>query len=253
MRLADIPVRVWTDKQVYDYGSSVHIQGVVANLKADLPVTVKVTGPQGNVVRIDQVDVTNDKTYDVTINAVGGLWKQSGVYTIRVQYGSEETNDKTTFELVGTPGSVSACNNDEIGVTSATNVYCLPISVDGIKVTKATVSSETTSIVLMVDAANDGAITLTIPRNVLDSQSNDGDSPFVVLVDEEEADATEVASDSTSRTLEITVPVGASTVEIVGTFAVPEFGTMAAIILAVAIVSIIAVSARSRLGVLSRY
>jgi predicted secreted protein with PEFG-CTERM motif len=52
---------------------------------------------------------------------------------------------------------------------------------------------------------------------------------------------------------QIPVPAGSSTVEIVGTFAVPEFGTMAAIILAVAIVSIIAVSARSRLSILPKY
>ena len=41
--------------------------------------------------------------------------------------------------------------------------------------------------------------------------------------------------------------------EIIGTFVVPEFGTIAAMILAVAIISIVAISAKSRLSILSRY
>jgi predicted secreted protein with PEFG-CTERM motif len=91
-----------------------------------------------------------------------------------------------------------------------------------------------------------------IPRDILDSTSDEGDSDFIVLVDGEEADFEEIDSDDATRTLEIMIPDGSTEIEIIGTFAVPEFGTMAAIILAVAIVSIIAVSAKSRL-VLPKY
>ena len=41
-------------------------------------------------------------------------------------------------------------------------------------------------------------------------------------------------------------------IEIVGTHVIPEFGTIAMIVLAVAIVSIIAVSAKSRLSIMPR-
>ena len=40
---------------------------------------------------------------------------------------------------------------------------------------------------------------------------------------------------------------GVETIEIIGTFVIPEFGTIAAMILAVAIISIIAISSKSRL------
>ena len=56
-----------------------------------------------------------------------------------------------------------------------------------------------------------------------------------------------------SRSLSIMFPAGTEEIEIIGTFVVPEFGTVAALILAVAIISIIAVSARSRLNVLPKY
>ena len=48
-------------------------------------------------------------------------------------------------------------------------------------------------------------------------------------------------------------PAGAETIEIIGTFVIPEFGTIAAMILAVAIISIIAVSTKSRLSIIPRY
>jgi predicted secreted protein with PEFG-CTERM motif len=40
---------------------------------------------------------------------------------------------------------------------------------------------------------------------------------------------------------------------VIGTFVIPEFGTIAVMILAVAIISIIAVSAKSRLSIMPRY
>jgi len=48
------------------------------------------------------------------------------------------------------------------------------------------------------------------------------------------------------------VPSDAKSITITGTTIIPEFGTIAAMILAVATVSIIAISARSRLGIIPR-
>ena len=76
--------------------------------------------------------------------------------------------------------------------------------------------------------------------------------PSALVPPGEEVDAEEVAT-GTSRTLTIEFLDGAEEIEIIGTFAIPEFGTIAALILAVAIVSIIAISARSRLNVLPKY
>jgi predicted secreted protein with PEFG-CTERM motif len=131
--------------------------------------------------------------------------------------------------------------------------YCVPYEITGATVTKSTVSSATTSIVLMIDAQSDGSILLAVPRSILDSQTNGVDSDFIVLVDGEEADYVEIDNDDTMRALEIAFSGETTEIEIIGTYAVPEFGTIAAIILAVAIVSIIAVSARSRLSILPRY
>jgi predicted secreted protein with PEFG-CTERM motif len=109
------------------------------------------------------------------------------------------------------------------------------------------------SLIVGIDATSDGSLTLIIPRSVADALLETGeDDEFFVLVDGEEVDFSEDVS-STDRTLTIAFYAGAEEIEIIGTFVVPEFGTIAAMILAVAIVSIIAVSAKSRLSIMPRY
>ena len=55
------------------------------------------------------------------------------------------------------------------------------------------------------------------------------------------------------NTLIIPCKAGDEKIEIVGSWAVPEFGTIAAMILVVAIVAIIAVSAKTKLSLVPRY
>jgi predicted secreted protein with PEFG-CTERM motif len=254
-RQNDVPISAWTDQDAYDRGSEIVLSGVVANLRGDAPVTVTVYGPQNNLVTVRQVEVSEDNTYETTFSTSGALFKQNGVYTIRVQYGPQEINNKVTVELVGEMMGEEgvSCGDGELAVKGGSKVYCVPYEATGAVVTRATVNSATTSIVLTIDAESDGSISLMIPRDVLDSTSDGEDTDFIVLVDDEEADFEEIDSDDATRTLDITFSEGSTQIEIIGTYAVPEFGTMAAIILAVAIVSIIAVSARTRLSILPRY
>ena len=109
------------------------------------------------------------------------------------------------------------------------------------------------SLIILIDATDDGSLTITIPRLVLDAVFENGeDDEFFVLVNDEEVDFDEITS-STDRILIIAFPAGTETIEIIGTFVIPEFGTIAAMILAVAIISIIAISAKSRLSIIPRY
>ena len=62
----------------------------------------------------------------------------------------------------------------------------------------------------------------------------------------------EIKSDDGFRSIKIPIKANDERIEVVGTHVVPEFGTIAMIVLAVAIVSIIAVSAKSRLSIMPR-
>ena len=84
-------------------------------------------------------------------------------------------------------------------------------------------------------------------RQILDT--NEGD--FFVLVDGEETNHDSSSTDD-AWTLIIPFYNGSEEIEIIGTFVIPEFGTIAAIILAVAITSIIIISARSKLNLIPK-
>ncbi|KAF6249602.1 MAG: PEFG-CTERM sorting domain-containing protein, partial [Nitrosopumilus sp. YT1] len=55
------------------------------------------------------------------------------------------------------------------------------------------------------------------------------------------------------NTVTVMFPAGTEEIEIIGTYVIPEFGTIAAMILAVAIISIIVISSKSRLSIIPRY
>jgi predicted secreted protein with PEFG-CTERM motif len=135
--------------------------------------------------------------------------------------------------------------------------FLVNYSIRGGKVISITPSIPDKSLIIVIETTNDGELTVTLPRALIDARLGpDGmsgeDDSFFVLVDGAEVDFDETTT-SEERTLTIPFEDGATEIEIIGTFVIPEFGTMAAIILAVAIVSIIAVSARSRLSILPKY
>ncbi|MFB5619053.1 MAG: PEFG-CTERM sorting domain-containing protein, partial [Candidatus Nitrosomaritimum aestuariumsis] len=123
--------------------------------------------------------------------------------------------------------------------------------ISGGQVTSMTADGSQNSVIIEVDSTDDGQITVTLPRDVVDATIGDEDDEFFVLVDNEEV-AFEETKTSTDRTLTIEVPAGTETIEIIGTFAIPEFGTIAAMILGIAIVSIIAITAKTKLSVMPR-
>ena len=240
--MEEIPVVVWTDHTTYNHETTIMVQGQVANVKSGIPVTLTVTSPLNNIVTIQQVDVNNDGTYSVSLNTAGSLWKYDGTYTIRVQYGSENVNNKVRVELTGgvTSGSrpTVECTASEISASG----QCIPFTISGGTVTSSSINTVDKSIVVRMMTTDEGTITLTPSSSVIRGV-------FMVLVDGEEWDDIELDGNK----ITVMFPAGAEEIEIIGTFVIPEFGTIAVMILAVAIVSIIAVSSRSRLSIMPKY
>ena len=74
------------------------------------------------------------------------------------------------------------------------------------------------------------------------------DGDFFVLVDDEEKEYDETKTTDTYRTLSIGFFAGSEEIQIFGTSVIPEFGVLAIMILAISLVSIIAITSRSRLA-----
>ncbi len=243
--LEDIPISLWTDKATYDHNDTIIVEGRVANVVSGVPVTLTVMSSLNSVISIDQVDVDDMGNFRTTFSTEGNLWKYDGTYFIKANYGSAEKSNKVLVELVDgivskpTPGQPSkACGTSELSVMG----NCVPYSISGGVVTGTSVNTDDNSLIVNISANEDGTLTINPSKSVLDGA-------FMVLVDGEEWDDVEINGNEIS----VMFLAGAEEIEIIGTFVVPEFGAIAALILAVAIISIIAVSAKSRLSIMPRY
>ncbi len=244
---------VTTDKTSYSEGEVILVTGEVRELYSGMPVSIIIKAPNGNIVRIAQETIGADKKFSMEHTAGGGLMKSEGTYIISVQYGTESRTAETSFEFGGstaTPPSGGTVTDSTVSVQGSSDLIGYEIT--GGKLLSIMPDVDANSLIISIQADEDGSLTLTIPRSVLDATINGEDDDFFVLVDGEEVDFDETTT-STDRILTIAFPAGAEEIEIIGTFVVPEFGTIAAMILAVAIISIIAISAKSRLSIIPRY
>ncbi len=243
------PITVSTDKSSYAEGDTIMISGVVKDLIGQ-GLSIVITSSNGNRVAIAQVDVSDDKTFSTEITAGGPLMKFDGTYTVTVTYGGLQRTAETTFDFSGAgvgPGGGPSGPTIDVGGTLVSY-----------KITGGTLDAiqedfDSKSLIISITATDDGNLTIILPRNVIDAIFNGGDDDFFVLVDAQEVDFDETETTDTHRTLSIDFNAGSEEIEIIGTFVIPEFGAIAALILAVAIISIIAVSAKTRLSLIPRY
>ena len=246
------PLTVETDKAVYDHDSTITVTGQVANvIPGNVPITITVMSPMASLVTIDQFNVSNDGSFMTTMSTAGNLWKYDGTYTIQANYGSLDNNVKV--ELAGGVEVVekkhmdhgdkemhhdAECGSSEVNIEG----NCTSYDISNGHVKSATVNTNDNSVIINIHSMDDGILTIS-------PSSSTQKGIFMVLVDGEESDDAEINGNT------VIVPFNAGTeqIEIIGTFVIPEFGTIAAMILAVAIISIIAISAKSRLSIVPRY
>ena len=253
-------ITIETDKNVYDHTDTITITGTVFPVdENEVPVTIMLVNQYTSIVWIDQLDVNSDGSWSgqIVLNPENRLQSEDGVYEIRAQYGStkittsiELTNAVETSEGVGTE-VVTAVTGTTVTGPSGESFYKLGAGQIEYDVTcNATpgffANADDDSIVIYLDPTDDGIITVTLHEDLIKPFE---DGTFVVIVNNQEMqDFTQVGN-----TLTIPCMVGTEKIEIHGSWAIPEFGVIAAMILAVAIVSIIVVTAKTRLNLVPRY
>lgn len=227
-------ISVATDKTNYQNTEVMEVSGH----STITPVILKITSPTGNLITVAQVDVDNQGNYLTEIIVGGKLFNNNGVYTV--------TSTSEGFETFTT---IEYTNSVEAVVESIEEASLSDITyeISGGEVDSIYNDPEALSITVELANADGGEIVLTLPRNVIDSTTEDGiDDVFFVLVDGYETEYTEVATDL-DRTLTIPFVAEASSIEIIGTYVIPEFGTIAMMILVVAIISMVVVTRKTRL------
>ncbi len=244
---AQSPILVTTDKPSYNDGDTIMVSGTVSDLLSGYQISIQIFEPEfGNIVYINQFGVGSDKKYNHQLTAGGPGWFSAGAYKVVVTYGTEKRVAETTFDF---SGSSTTPKGKSINVAG----FMVGYKIIGGNVVSITPDVDSNSLIIVITTTSDGELTITLPRGLIDAVlANGDDDEFFVLVDQEEVNFDE-AKTSTDRTLTIKFPHGAEEIEIIGTFVIPEFGAIAALILAVAIISIIVVSAKTRLSLIPRY
>ena len=240
-----VPLDIEVNGDTFDHASTIIVDGQIGDMRVGTPVTLIVTGQTG-VVTIEQITPSSDGSFSFSINTASPLMKYDGEYKIKATYGP--INQSVTVTLEGgkvREATVATHTDDHSGHEAADFTNELDYYISGGSVESITSTNDDSLLIRIHDAEDGSELNITLPDDII-TPFNDG--TFFVLVNGEESD------DAEQNGNEVTIPFDSTTteIEIVGTHVVPEFGTIAMIVLAVAIVSIIAVSAKSRLSIMPR-
>ncbi|MCH7561433.1 MAG: PEFG-CTERM sorting domain-containing protein [Thaumarchaeota archaeon] len=221
-------------------------------------VTFLVKNPSGNnVVAIDQVTPDEDGNFSVEFKV--GLWTEDGFYTIQAKQGQGifslsvlvEVNDgmttktsvtESTLEAGFTPNMLNVAKDSGLALETASFV-----NGDDRFTIYGTTDRVSEAVVIQIFAPNGNLVTTAQVAATLD-----GEFTAEIVVGgplwKQNGDYTVTAYQNENPNYSDSIVV-----DILDGTVVPEFGTIAAMILAVAIISIIAISAKSRLSIIPRY
>ena len=253
-------ITIETDKDIYDHASTIILTGNVdpVDLRGS-EVTIMCKSPGGmGVCGIYQLSVNSDGNFSVSINTATFLMKKDGIYEFQANYSGladvtvsvELTNAIETSETGTAVIGTAVTGTGEAGTDEGSFYKLAPGQIEYDITCNASpaffANADDDSIVILLDATDDGILTITLHDELIKPFD---DGTFVVIVDNQ------VMQDFTQIGNTLTIPclAGTEKIEIHGSWAIPEFGVIAAMILAVAIISIIVVTAKTRLSIVPRY
>ncbi len=234
------PLEVSLSQKIYFQDDIIVISGQVTPVvEGDITLQLIRLGENGeeSIVEIAQIQVAQDGTFSKTVHATGKQWQREGEYVVRAFYGVNSVAD-VYFDFFKKEQGVSLIF--EVEKPDQSGTFDIEYIIRGGNVTDIIVDQEFFELIVLIEPKSDGAITLELPRTAIDAkQSNGKDDIFIILIDGVEVPFTETQNDANTRTITIEFEETDSDIEIIGTFVIPEFGTIASLVLAVSIISII--------------
>ena len=243
------------DNTAYQEGDVITITGSVEKVIPGMPISLQIFFEK-NLIQVSQVRVSQDGEFTDTFTAAGPQWHNEGNVIIRANYGGDASTELIISFFKDTSGEY--LSTFEVKIPGA-GTFDVPYTMKGGVVTNMELIQNDLSLEIDILTESDGILDINLSRESIDSLSNAGqDIDFIVSIYEKDSDIPtqtdyiKIKADDSHRAMSIPVKDGDDKIRIIGTHVVPEFGTIAMIVLAVAIVSIIAVSAKSRLSIMPR-
>ena len=243
---AEDPITVSTSKDIYYDGDTIVVFGNVAGTFGGLPVTIQLYH-EDSLIAVDQIKIALDGSFATDFMASGQFWNEDGTYIARAFYTSEKIAEKS-FQFFKKPsGSIALIAPVDIPNAGS---FDLGYSIIGGEVKDIKLNQDRYSIIVEISAGSNGNIVLKLPRESFDAKINDVDEKFIILISktglddldffEVEFEEIEVGPDF--RTLRIQFEEDDKWIEVVGTYVIPEFGTIVVMILLIAITTTIIIS-----------
>ena len=232
-----------TNLEAYTSGEVVIVFGKIVDITPGLPLTIQIFH-NDNLIDVAQISVAQDGTFAQTFNALGPLWSSDGTYTVRGFYTVDRIME-TYFQFKNT--LVSKTSVFSVNIPNS-GVFDLSYSITGGKVNEITLDKDSYSILIDTAMEAYGSLKLQLPRESFDSKKDNGvDDVFIILIKDKdgsvfEAQYQEMETTSDFRMIEIILEPGDQTIEIVGTYVIPEFGTVVLMILLASLASVIIIS-----------
>ena len=240
-------ITVSLNKETYTQGDTIVVFGEVKKMMVGLPSISMQIYHAGNLVYVAQPQLANDGTYAESIFASGKLWQTNGTYLVRVFY-TEEIVTEANFQFYNTAQTIDPSSILSVNIPNASEVFDVGYAITTGEVADIQVDKDNYSLVVdfNVDAAGD--LVLSLPRDSFDAKTTEGiDDVFIVLItnisgETFEIEYEEMQTNSEYRTIKMPFVEGDYKIQIIGTYVIPEFGTIAIMILLVAITSVILLS-----------
>ena len=247
------PISISTPKDIYYENDVIVVFGKVTSMISELPVTIQLYHDD-SLIAVDQVKVALDGTFATDFSAKGNFWNEDGVYIVRAFYTQDKIAEKTFQFFKKQSGGTSSLYPIDIPNSGS---FDLGYSVIGGTIDDITLNQDHYSLLIKLNANSNGNIVLKLPRENIESKANDGnDEIFIVLIsktgfdseDFTEVQFEEIETGSDFRTLRVQFEEGDRWIEIIGTYVIPEFGTIVTMILLIAVTTTIILS-KSRFSI----
>jgi predicted secreted protein with PEFG-CTERM motif len=245
-------ISVSTNSDIYYNGDHVVVFGNVGTIFEGMPITVQIYY-ESNLISIAQPEVAKDGTFVASFYATGSKWKDDGTYVIRIQYTPTQIAE-TTFvfynQMIDSSAAIFPVDIPNSGS------FDVGYTIRGGEVMSIEMNLDRYSLLVRTAMDSNGNLILKLPRESFDAQSDETDETFIILISKEntssenfvQVEYEEISTSSDYRTVRIPLEEGDKWVEIIGTYVIPEFGSMVIIILVVAVSSAIIMS-KSRFSV----
>ena len=237
------PISVSTSRDIYYENDIIIVFGKVTSILNELPVTIQLYHEE-NLIAVAQVEIALDGTFATDFRAKGNFWKEDGTYIVRAFYTPEKIAEKTFQFFKKLSGGTSSLFPVDIPNSGS---FDLGYSIIGGEVRDIILKQDNYSLLIEINAGSNGNIVLKLPRENIESKSDGMDETFIILISKTGLDSEnfvevqfeEIETGPDFRTVRIQFEEDDRWVKIIGTYVIPEFGTMVTMILLIAITTTI--------------